>query len=108
LVTVIPKGKEQFSAKEHNASQKGVTSRLQEVLNKVKTTTKSGMYDDLYGESFAGKVGSSWAYSSDSSVGNLASPTKDGQGNAIGSLSGKPENNPSAYDDNDDDDLFGD
>uniref|UniRef100_A0A6M2EM76 FHA domain-containing protein n=1 Tax=Populus davidiana TaxID=266767 RepID=A0A6M2EM76_9ROSI len=107
-VTVIPKGKEQFSAKEHNASQKGVTSRLQEVLNKVKTTTKSGMYDDLYGESFAGKVGSSWAYSSDSSAGNLASPTKDGQGNAIGSLSGKPENNPSAYDDNDDDDLFGD
>ncbi|KAJ6426268.1 hypothetical protein OIU84_026788 [Salix udensis] len=87
---------------------KGVTSKLQEVLNRVKTTPKSGMYDDLYGESFNGKVGSSWAYSSESSAGNLDFQTEDGQGNAVGSSSGKPENNPSAYDDNDDDDLFGD
>uniref|UniRef100_A0A6N2KCC3 FHA domain-containing protein n=1 Tax=Salix viminalis TaxID=40686 RepID=A0A6N2KCC3_SALVM len=107
-VTVIPKGKEHFSAKENSASQKGVTSKLQEVLSKVKTAPKSGMYDDLYGESFAGKVGSSWAYSSDSSAGNAATATKDGQGNATGSLSGNPQNNLSVYEDDNDDDLFGD
>ncbi|RVW30230.1 Protein phosphatase 1 regulatory inhibitor subunit PPP1R8-like [Vitis vinifera] len=62
-ITVIPKGKEQPSVREDNVSQKGVTDKLQEVLNKVKTAPKSGIYDDLYGESFSGKLGSSWAYS---------------------------------------------
>ncbi|KAJ4836694.1 hypothetical protein Tsubulata_014854 [Turnera subulata] len=111
-VTVIPKGKEQSSTKEHTVSPKGVTNRLQEVLNKVKTTPKSGIYDDLYGESFSGKVGSSWAYSSFSSSGKAASPTKEAQGTAVDASSGKPENSVSSYDDknddNDDDDLFGD
>ncbi|GFZ03359.1 SMAD/FHA domain-containing protein [Actinidia rufa] len=78
-ITVIPKGTEQSSVKEHNVSQKGVTDKLQEVLNKVKNPPKSGIYDDLYGESFSGKVGSSWAYSSVSSGGRQASPTKDAE-----------------------------
>ncbi|KAM6585522.1 hypothetical protein CsatB_012524 [Cannabis sativa] len=101
-ITLIPKGKEQNFAKEDN-SQRGVTGKLQEVLNKVKTAPKSGIYDDLYGESFAGKVGSSWAYSSVSSSGRPASPTKDA---AEKSSSVKPGAN-SSHDD-DDDDLFGD
>lgn len=93
-ITVIPKGKEQNLAKEDSSSQKGVTGKLQEVLNKVKSAPKGGIYDDLYGESFAGKVGSSWAFSSVSSGGKPASPTK-------------PINDSSHVDD-DDDDLFGD
>ncbi|RCV30661.1 hypothetical protein SETIT_6G113000v2 [Setaria italica] len=63
-VTVIPKGKEQISPKE-SASPSGVTDKLQEVLKKVKSTTRSGIYDDLYGDSIPAKVGSSWAYKSD-------------------------------------------
>ncbi|PON90324.1 Serine/threonine protein kinase [Trema orientale] len=103
--TVIPRGKDQNFAKEDNSSQKGVTGKLQEVLNKVKSASKSGIYDDLYGESFAGKVGSSWAYSSISSGGRPASPTKDSEEK---SSNVKPGINSSHVNDDDDDDLFGD
>ncbi|KAF5475010.1 hypothetical protein F2P56_006860 [Juglans regia] len=99
--TVIPKGKPQSSVKEDNTSQKGVTHKLQEVLNKVKTTSKSGIYDDLYGESFSGKVGFSWAYPSVSSGGRPDSAIKDIQGKASSGNSGN-------VDDDNDDDLFGD
>lgn len=99
-ITVVPKGKQQSSVKEDTTSQKGVTDKLQEVLNKVKTTPRSGIYDDLYGQSFSGKVGSSWAYPSVSSGGGLASPTKDTLGKASSGNSGK-------IDDDNDDDLFG-
>ncbi|CAD6213569.1 unnamed protein product [Miscanthus lutarioriparius] len=65
-VTVIPKGKEQASPKEYTStSTSGVTDKLQEVLKKVKSTTRPGIYDDLYGDSVPAKVGSSWAYKSD-------------------------------------------
>ncbi|KAI4298843.1 hypothetical protein L6164_032359 [Bauhinia variegata] len=99
--TVIPKGKEQSS--KADASQKGVTDKLQEVLKKVKNPPNVGIYDDLYGESFSAKVGSSWAYSP---VTGEATPTaRDGENNI---LVGKPDNNSSRVDeDNDDDDLFG-
>uniref|UniRef100_A0A2P2J8E0 FHA domain-containing protein n=1 Tax=Rhizophora mucronata TaxID=61149 RepID=A0A2P2J8E0_RHIMU len=101
---VIPKGKEQQSVKENSpAAQKGVTNRLQEVLNKVKAVPKSGKYDDLYGESLAAKVGSSWAHSSEP-----ASPTKGSQGKTGSAPSAKPGNDLSYYNDNDEDDLFGD
>ncbi|XP_059437653.1 protein phosphatase 1 regulatory inhibitor subunit PPP1R8 homolog [Corylus avellana] len=97
-VTVIPKGKQQSSAKEDTTtSQKGVTDKLQEVLNRVKTTPKSGIYDDLYGESFSVKVGSSWAYPD----GKPAYPTKDTHGKMS-------SGNSSNVDDVSDDDLFGD
>jgi nuclear inhibitor of protein phosphatase 1 len=99
--TVIPKGKQQSSVKEDTTSQKGVTNKLQEVLNKVKTTPKGGIYDDLYGESFSGKLGSSWAYSSVSSGVRPASPTKDTQGKTS-------SGNSSNVDEDNDDDLFGD
>ncbi|KAG2688711.1 hypothetical protein I3843_09G108200 [Carya illinoinensis] len=98
--TVIPKGKPQSSVKEDPTSQKGVTHKLQEVLNKVKTTSKSGIYDDLYGESFSGKVGFSWAYPSVSSGGGPDSTIKDIQGKASSGNSGNVDDN--------DDDLFGD
>ncbi|XP_062191532.1 protein phosphatase 1 regulatory inhibitor subunit PPP1R8 homolog [Phragmites australis] len=63
-VTVIPKGKEQTSPKE-STSPSGVTDKLQEVLKKVKSTARGGIYDDLYEYSVPGQVGSSWAYKSD-------------------------------------------
>lgn len=97
--TIIPKGKELLSVKEVNVPQKGVTDKLQEVLNKVKAPPRSGIYDDIYGESLSGKVGSSWAYSSVSSGDRQASPNKDSSG-------GRPENYE-ANDDEYDDDLFG-
>ncbi|KAK6917895.1 Forkhead-associated (FHA) domain [Dillenia turbinata] len=97
-VTVIPKGKEQVSTREGNIGQKGVTDKLQKVLDKVKNTPKSGIYDDLYGESVPLKVGSSWAISSVSPGDTLVSPS--------GTPGGTSRN---ANDDNDDDDdLFGD
>ncbi|KAA8537260.1 hypothetical protein F0562_027053 [Nyssa sinensis] len=108
-ITVIPKGKEQSSMKEVNVSQKGVTDKLQQVLNKVKAAPKSGIYDELYGESFFGKVGSSWAYSSVGTGGRQASPTKDAEGRAsVSALSGRPGENSGNVDDDNDDDLFGD
>jgi len=63
-VTVVPKGKEQISPN-GSTSASGVTDKLQEVLRKVKSTTRSGIYDDLFGDSIPAKVGSSWAYKSD-------------------------------------------
>ncbi|GMI72653.1 hypothetical protein like AT5G47790 [Hibiscus trionum] len=109
--TVIPKGKDQSSGKEESVIQKGVTDKLQEVLNKVKNTPKGGIYDDLYGESLSDKVGSSWAYGSNSSTGRQGpSPlTKDaitGKGTDVSS--GKPGSNTASNDDDSEDDLFGD
>lgn len=109
-ITVIPKGKEQSSVKETNVSQKGVTDKLLEVLNKVKNPPRSGIYDDLYGESFSGKVGSSWAYSSVSAGGRQAASTKDAEVKDAGGafISGKAENSFGSVVDDNDDDLFGD
>ncbi|KAL9320704.1 hypothetical protein ACSQ67_012543 [Phaseolus vulgaris] len=101
-ITVIPKGKEQTSAKEADSSPKGVTDKLQEVLKKIKTPVKTGIYDDLYGESLSMKVGSSWAYSPALSTGERVPDKEDGEG------SGKSDSNPNIVgDDDDDDDLFG-
>ncbi|KAK4371536.1 hypothetical protein RND71_011011 [Anisodus tanguticus] len=100
-ITVIPKGKEQFSVKDFNVSQTGVTDKLKQVLNKVKNPPKGGIYDDLYGESGPGKVGS-WAYSS---TGN-ASSTNDAEGHSLGSL-GRVSGSISSNVDDDTDDLFG-
>ncbi|KAL0306033.1 UNVERIFIED_CONTAM: protein phosphatase 1 regulatory inhibitor subunit PPP1R8 [Sesamum radiatum] len=103
-ITVIPKGKEQNPVKQATVSQTGVTEKLKQVLNKVKAPTKSGgMYDDLYGEAFSVKVGSSWAYGSG---GREASPSKSG-GNTPGTESEKSESNSAINDNDNDDDLFG-
>ncbi|XP_039016372.1 protein phosphatase 1 regulatory inhibitor subunit PPP1R8 homolog [Hibiscus syriacus] len=109
--TVIPKGKDQSSVKEESVIQKGVTDKLQEVLNKVKNAPKGGIYDDLYGESLSDKVGSSWAYGSNSSTGRQgsSSPTKDaitGKGTDVSS--GKPGSRTAFKDYDSEDDLFGD
>ncbi|KAK0596957.1 hypothetical protein LWI29_020514 [Acer saccharum] len=128
--TVIPKGKEKLSTGENNASPKGVTDRLKEVLNKVKSVPKigTGIYDDLYGDSFSVKVGSSWACSAVNSATRSANSTKDDQGKDISMSSGKPGKNSSCNDkdsmssgkpgknsssndkdnEDDEDDLFGD
>lgn len=98
--TVIPKGKDVSSVKEDGVSQKGVTDKLQELLNKVKNTPKGGIYDDLYGESLSEKVGSSsWAYTC------LSAPTGDDV--VVGASSGKPGTKSASYDDSEED-LFGD
>lgn len=104
-ITVIPKGKEQPSVREEHVSQKGVTDKLQQVLNKVKTAPKSGIYDDLYGDSFSGKLGTSWAYSSSSSDGKQTFDEIEGK--APSASSGRSGTNSSSVDDDDDDDLFG-
>ncbi|KAL9230370.1 hypothetical protein vseg_005732 [Gypsophila vaccaria] len=105
--TVIPKGQQHSSVKEDNVSPKGVTDKLLQVLNKVKnpSTSKSGMYDDLYGESSV-KVGSSWAYSSGSSVGGKPATSNNTVAKAVGPSSAPSESNNSLG--VDDDDLFGD
>ncbi|KAJ4975747.1 hypothetical protein NE237_000853 [Protea cynaroides] len=103
-ITVVPKGKEHVLSRGDNISPKGVTDKLQQVLNKVKASPKTGgIYNDLYGESFSGKVGSSWAYAS--SGDERPGVSKDAEGKPIGNSSGK-EDAKSGYDD--DDDLFGD
>lgn len=101
--TVIPKGKGQSSAREVDSSQKGVTDKLQEVLNKIKNPAKTGIYDDLYGESLSVKVGSAWAYSPVSS-GERAPAAKE---NGESGKSDSNPSNPSIADYEDDDDLFG-
>lgn len=103
-ITVIPKGKEQLSAKEDNSSQKGMTEKLQQVLNRVKAAPKGGIYDGLYGESFSGKVGSSWAYPSVTSSGRQVSPSRDTNEKALSVNQGT---NSSRVEDGEDD-LFGD
>lgn len=105
-ITVIPKGKEQTAVKQTTFTQTGVTEKLQQVLNKVKAPAKSGgIYDDLYGESFSVKVGSSWVYTS-SKPGREASPNKSGE-NVPASESDKSQSNRASNDDDNDDDLFG-
>ncbi|KAL8160835.1 hypothetical protein V2J09_012324 [Rumex salicifolius] len=107
-VTVVPKGKEHSTKEDKgNSSKKGVTEKLQEVLNKVKTTStsKGGFYDDLYGDSLPGKVGSSWAYSSGSAV-NTDSSSGSSVNKAVGNSNVKQADK--VKDNDDDDDLFGD
>lgn len=97
-VTVIPKGKEQLSQSEGSISPKGVTNKLQQVLNKVKSSSKGGIYDDIYGDSFSSKVGSSWAYKKD-----------DREGNTNKIVAGMPSSGkPNDASAEDSDDLFGD
>ncbi|KAK2394418.1 protein phosphatase 1 regulatory inhibitor subunit PPP1R8 protein [Trifolium repens] len=104
-ITVIPKGKEQSSVKEADSSQKGVTDKLQEVLKKIKTPVKTGIYDDLYGESLSAKVGSAWAHTP---VSNGERPSAAKENGVANTSSGKSEGNRSnADDEDDDDDLFG-
>ena len=100
--TVIPKGKETSSVKEVSVSPKGVTDKLQQVLNKVKAPPRGGIYDDLYGDSLSSKVGSSWAYSG----GREASPAKDDESKAPGAVTVRPAESNLGHDDSDDD-LFG-
>lgn len=102
-IIVIPKGKEQVSSRENSITQKGVTDRLQEVLNKVKSTPKSNaIYDDLYGESFLGKVGSSWAYAS------VAPGDGQGASTKYGAFSRDSTGRSGTGHDDNDYDLFGD
>lgn len=111
-VTVIPKGKEQSPVKEVSDPQTGVTEKLKQVLNRVKApanSKSSGIYDDLYGDSFSGKVGGSWAFASVGSPAGEAPVTKNG-GNIPGTEHEHQQNDPGNKkndEDDDDDDLFG-
>lgn len=104
-ITVIPKGKEHTPPlKQSTISETGVTEKLQQVLNKVKAPAKSGgIYDDLYGESFSVKVGSSWARTPAASGNEEASPSPSINGGKTSGSESHLVNN----DDDNDDDLFG-
>ncbi|KAI3800253.1 hypothetical protein L1987_28340 [Smallanthus sonchifolius] len=92
-VLPLPRGGGKES-KEVGVSPKGVTDKLQQVLNRVKAPAKGGIYDDLYGESLiSSKVASSWAYS----------PAKDDQSKSPGPVTLRPQSKS----DDSDDDLFG-
>uniref|UniRef100_A0ACD5ZWP3 Uncharacterized protein n=1 Tax=Avena sativa TaxID=4498 RepID=A0ACD5ZWP3_AVESA len=95
-VTVIPKGKEP-NLPNDSASQSGVTYKLQQVLDIVKSTTRGGMYDDLYGDSVPAKLGSSWAYKSDNHPEQVKAVDEKKSSKNVGA---------NAADDSDDD-LFG-
>ncbi|KAI3741005.1 hypothetical protein L1987_58669 [Smallanthus sonchifolius] len=94
--TVLPLPRGGKESKEVGVYPKGVTDKLQQVLNRVKAPAKGGIYDDLYGESLiSSKVASSWAYS----------PANDDQSKSPGPVTLRPQ---SKSDNNDsDDDLFG-
>ncbi|KAG8087078.1 hypothetical protein GUJ93_ZPchr0010g7288 [Zizania palustris] len=95
-VTVIPKGNEQPLPKE-SASPSGVTDKLKQVLNKVKSVSRGGIYDDLFGDYVPAQLGSSWAYRSVDQSEKVE--TADEQ-----KSSGKVDTNSA----DDSDDLFGD
>ncbi|XP_058114842.1 protein phosphatase 1 regulatory inhibitor subunit PPP1R8 homolog [Magnolia sinica] len=102
--TVIPKGKEAtIPPKEDSISPKGVTDKLQQVLNKVKGTPKGSIYDDLYGDAVPVKVGSSWAYASGEPGEDQAGLTKGTEGKSL-DASGEKLDTGLGYDN---DDLFG-
>lgn len=68
------------------------------MLDKVKNTTKGGMYDDLYGDSVPAKLGSSWAYKSDNQSEQVKAVDVKKSSKNVGTKSA----------DDSDDDLFGD
>ncbi|GLJ08633.1 hypothetical protein SUGI_0092690 [Cryptomeria japonica] len=122
-VTVIPKGQDHVMQKDEADTPKGVTSRLQQCLNKVKSPAKGGFYEDLYGDSFAGQVGASWANTSKGRVANSEQVTSNVTVEVLpngtsGIDSSNSESNKeiaksqssksNALFDDDDDDLFGD
>ncbi|CAM6088855.1 unnamed protein product [Calypogeia fissa] len=124
-VTVIPKGQEEASRKAESGSSQGVTERLKQYLDKVKSPGKGGgLYGDMYGESLGGIAGGSWATvqttadnerTEEEGATNNDNSNKENSSN--GTVAGKvtPEDLPkdeevtkAKYDPNDDDDLFGD
>lgn len=121
-VTVIPKGQDQAMPKEESDTPKGVTQKLQQYLNKVKSPAKGGFYGDLYGDSFAGQVGASWANvpkensgNSEQAASNVTAEipandmTKSDQKSSVSNRMTKFQSSKSnALFDDDDDDLFGD
>jgi nuclear inhibitor of protein phosphatase 1 len=85
-VTVIPKGQDDSKGKVQGGSIPGVTQRLQQYLDKVKSPNKGGLYGDLYGDSISGLVGGSWAGSTRRSSDGANS---DGEGSSPGIKSEK-------------------
>lgn len=99
--TVIPKGIEDSSKIENNGPPFGITDKLREVLNKVKSVPKvGGIYEDVFGKPVNLKVGSSWA-----SIGNKTTSTTQTLED-FASVK-KPSTFKKAVDD-EEDDLFGD
>lgn len=107
-VTVIPKGQDDSKSKSQSKSIPGVTQRLQQYLDKVKSPNKGGggLYGDLYGDSVSGLVGGSWAGSTENVEGTSPGIIRDERMNP---RSLTPGTRPAALikDDNVDD-LFGD
>lgn len=76
-VTVIPKGQQDAKGEAPSGSTPGVTQRLKQYLDKVKSPGKGGLYGDLYGDSVAGLVGGSWAGSTRKSLDGANASERD-------------------------------
>lgn len=98
-ITVIPKGKEgSTKATSHNISAKGVTEKLQQFIEKVKSPGKGGLYDDSIAVA-------SWARTGDNDMASFR--PSNSESNDI-SESNSESRQKSATIDDDLDDLFGD
>lgn len=99
-ITVIPKGKEGSGTKvsPQNVSAKGVTQKLQQLIEKVKSPGKGGLYDDSIAVA-------SWAGSVDNDV--VMVNMSNEEGNCRNESRSEARQKSSTFDD-DLDDLFGD
>lgn len=98
-ITVIPKGKEgSTKATSHNISAKGVTEKLQQFIEKVKSPGKGGLYDDSIAVA-------SWARSGDSDMASFRPSNRESNDR---SESNSESRQKSSTIDDDLDDLFGD
>lgn len=122
-VTVIPRGKEDANTVSPSIASKGVTQKLQQCLEKVKSPGKGGLYGGLYGDSLAVQVGASWAKNPGGESNSVSPfPRKFERGGVLNGLSENTSCSNTEYAvkhkvassrmdtafDDDDDDLFGD
>lgn len=89
-VTVIPKGKDDTKTISQNNIPTGVTQKLQQCLEKVKSPGKGGLYGGLYGDSFAVQVGASWAKSSSGNTNGIFLVPSDAEREKV--VNGSAEN----------------
>ncbi|MCO5571823.1 hypothetical protein L7F22_025571 [Adiantum nelumboides] len=96
-ITVIPKGKESVSKASHSTSARGVTEKLQQFIEKVKSPAKESLYDDSIA------VSNPWA-----KIGDKDTVSLNGEKEEARDKSSETLRQASSTMDDDLDDLFGD
>ncbi|KAI5069309.1 hypothetical protein GOP47_0015610 [Adiantum capillus-veneris] len=96
-VTVIPKGKESITKASHSTSARGVTEKLQQFIEKVKSPAKGSLYDDSIA------VSNPWA-----KVGDNDGVSLNGEKGEAKDVTSEASKLTSSSMDDDLDDLFGD